>query len=191
MSYYDALKTKLDSLTGTDDQKLQTVNSTMVDAGTKVVPVIDIMTYLRENNLWGAIKSAQTTSVGAAAAVDYNSDPRVQNIDFSLPIVQGMLQDMKTHALLTDANIADLNAMAKVTKSWWQANGYGGPLSSNDIAAMNAHNAELKAAQDALAAHQAQLATLQAATPVDNNAVAAMQRNIANDNATIARLTNG
>ena len=139
MAYYDALIAKWATLTGSTASKLAQVNALTVAGPSQTVPVLTVMTYLRTNNLWLAIKAAQGTSPGAAAAVDYNSDPRVETIDVTLPIVQAMLSDLQSHNLLSAQNVADINAMAGTTIPWWQvsvANGGGGlngPVSHNDI----------------------------------------------------------
>lgn len=135
MAYYDALIAKWSTITGTTAQKLAAVNALTIAGPTQPVPVLTLMTYLRTNNLWMQIKAAVGTSAGAAAAVDYNSDPRVENIDVPLPIVQAMLGEMKSKGLLSDQNIADINAMAVSQVPWWQANGYSGPFNGNDLLA--------------------------------------------------------
>lgn len=135
MAYYDALVAKWATLSGTTAQKLAAVNTATVAGATAPVSVLTVMTYLRTNNLWMPIKAAQASSPGAAAAVDYNSDPRVQTLDFSLPIVQAMLADLVTHALLTQAQSDALVALGVPQIPWWQANGYPGPFTLNDSTA--------------------------------------------------------
>lgn len=129
MAYYDALIAKWSTATsGTTQQKLDAINALTVPGPNAPVPVLQVMTYLRTNNLWMAIKAAVTTSQGAAAAVDYNSDPRVQTLDVSLAIVQGMLADLVTHSLLSQAQSDAIVAMGTPPIPWWQANGYGEPI---------------------------------------------------------------
>lgn len=137
MAYYDALATKWATLTGTTQQKLDAVNAATVAGPTQPVPVLQVMTYLRTNNLWLAIKSAAAagTSLGAQAAVDYNSDSRVVTLDVTLTIVQQMLADLVAHALLTQAQSDVIVAMGNTTLPWWQANGYTSPFNTNDLAA--------------------------------------------------------
>lgn len=133
MAYYDALVAQWASLTGTTQQKLDVINALTVPGPNVPVPVLQVMTYLRTNNLWLQIKSAQATSPGAAAAVDYNTDPRVQTIDMTLPIVQLMVADLVAHTLLTTAQALALAAMATTTTPWSQANGYNTPISGQDL----------------------------------------------------------
>ncbi|HEY8837232.1 MAG TPA: hypothetical protein VIO16_06020 [Dehalococcoidia bacterium] len=135
MAYYDALVAKWATLTGTTQARLDAVNALTIPGPNVPVPVLQVMTYLRENNLWMAIKAATATSAGAAAAVDYNSDPRVQTLDVSLAIVQGMLADLVTHGLLSQAQSDAIVAMGAPPVLWWQANGYTGPFSAPDLQA--------------------------------------------------------
>lgn len=141
MSYHDALVAKWATLSGTTEEKLEAINAATVPGPTVPVSVLQIMTYLRTLALWLPIKAAQATCVGAAAAVDYNSDSRVQTLDVSLPIAQAMLADLKAHALLTDEHIAAITAMGKTTLPWWQASvaegggGLSGQVSLNDLTA--------------------------------------------------------
>jgi hypothetical protein len=121
MAYYDALVAKWATLTGTTQQKLDAVNALTVAGPNVPVPVLQVMTYLRTNNLWMGIKAATATSPGAAAAVDYNSDPRVQTLDVSLPIVQSMLADLVSKTLLTQAQSDAIKAMGTPPIPWWQA----------------------------------------------------------------------
>jgi hypothetical protein len=137
MAYYDALAAKWPTLVGTTQQKLDAVNALTVPGPNVPVPVLQVMTFLRTNNVWMGIKAA--TSAGALAAVDYNSDPRVQTLDVSLPIVQAMLADLVTHGLLTQSQSDAIKAMGATTILWWQATvaqgggGLSGPVSSADL----------------------------------------------------------
>jgi hypothetical protein len=131
--YYDALVAKWATLTGTTAAKLDALNALTVPGASAPVPVLAVMTYLRTNNLWMAIKASATP--GAMAAVDYNSDPRVETLDVSLPIVQGMLADLVGHSLLTSAQAAAITAMGTPPILWWQANDYTGPFSAPDLQA--------------------------------------------------------
>lgn len=139
MAYYDALVAKWMTLSGSTEAKLTAVNALTVPGPNVPVPVLQVMTYLRTNNLWMAIKAATATSPGAAAAVDYNSDPRVQTLDMSLPIVQTMLADLVTHALFTQAQSDAIKAMGNTTIPWWQATiaqgggALNGPVSLADL----------------------------------------------------------
>jgi hypothetical protein len=143
MAYYDALIAKWATLTGTTDQKIAAVNALTVAGPRKPVQIADVMTYLRSNALWLPIKAAAAagTSAGAEAAVDLNSDMRMQTIDFDLPIVAGMLADLVSKALLTQAQSDALNALANTTIPWWQATvaqggcGLSSPVGANDLAA--------------------------------------------------------
>jgi len=133
VAYYDALVTEWATLTGTTSAKLAAVNALTVAGPVEPVPVLSIMTYLRANNLWMTIKSSATP--GAQAAVDYNSDPRVQTLDVTLPITQGMLADLVSHTLLTQAQSNAITALGNTSVPWWQANGYSGPFSEPDLQA--------------------------------------------------------
>jgi hypothetical protein len=141
MAYYDALIAKWSTLTGSTAEKLAQLNALTVPGQQRAVPVLQVMTYLRTNNLWLPIKAAVATSAGAAAAVDYNSDPRVETIDVTLPIVQSMLADLVAHNLLSAQNVADINALAATTIPWWQATvaqgggGLSSPVTSPDLVA--------------------------------------------------------
>ena len=142
MTYYDALVAKWATLApGTTAQKLSVINALTVPGANMPVPVLQVMTYLRTNNLWMAIKAATAASAGAAAAVDYNSDQRVQTLDVSLPIVRGMLADLVTHGLLSQAQSDAIIAMGTPSLPWWQATvaqgggGYSSPISLSDLAA--------------------------------------------------------
>lgn len=141
MAYYDAMVAKWATLSGDTAAKLAALNAMTVPASNIPVPVLQVMTYLRTNNLWMAIKAAIATSPGAAAAVDYNSDPRVQTLDVSLPIVQGMLADLVAHNLLTQTQSNEIIAMGAPLLPWWQApvaaggGGLSGPVSAADLAA--------------------------------------------------------
>lgn len=133
MTYYDALVAEWPSLSGTTQEKLDAINTLMVPGPSVPVPVLKVMTYLRTNNLWMAIKAS--VSPGAQAAVDYNEDPRVQTIDLSLPVVQGMLADLAAHSLLTLPQIGEIIALGKTSVTWWAANGYARPFDLGDIEA--------------------------------------------------------
>jgi hypothetical protein len=125
--YYDALVAKWATLSGTTAEKLAAINALTLAGPNVPVPVLQVMTYLRTNNLWMAIKASATP--GAQAAVDYNSDPRVQTLDVSLPIVQGMIADLVTHSLLTQTQANEIIAMGNVGIPWWKmpvASGGGG-----------------------------------------------------------------
>jgi hypothetical protein len=135
MAYYDALVAQWPSLTGTTAQKLTAINAMTVAGPYAPSPVLDVMTYLRSNNLWMPIKAAVATSAGAAAAVDYNSDPRVETLDATLPASQGMLADLVAHALLTQAQALAIVALGVPQLPWWQDNGYTGPFTAPDLLA--------------------------------------------------------
>ena len=120
MAYYDQLVAKWSSLSGgTTDEKLAEINALTIAGRARPVRVVEVMTYLRQNNLWLTIKAAVDTSPGAAAAVDYNSDPRVQTIDVTLPIVQAMLADLVGRGLLTQGQADVITAMATPQVPWW------------------------------------------------------------------------
>lgn len=141
MAYYDALVAKWATLTGTTAQKLATVNVLTVTGPTRPVSIVDVMAYLRQNNLWMPIKAATAISPGAAAAVDLSTDLRATTIDFTLPVVAGMLADLVAHALLTQAQSNALTAMSNTTIPWWQATvaqgggGLSSPVSQSDLSA--------------------------------------------------------
>jgi hypothetical protein len=136
MGYYDALVALWPTLTGSVQEKLDAANRATVAGPDRGVPIAEVMTYLRSNNLWLPIKQAAAagSSVGAAAAVDLNADMRINTIDFNLPIVGGMLADMVGHKLLTQAQSDALVAMKAATILWRDAHGYP-ELSLNDVAA--------------------------------------------------------
>jgi hypothetical protein len=140
MEYYDALKAKWSTLAGTTEEKLVAINALTVDGPSQPIPVLTVMTYLRSNNLWMPIKAAQATSQGAAAAVDYNSDPRVQTLDVSLPAVQGMILDLVSHSLLTQEQVLALVALGVPKLTWWKTAGYTSPISADDLAAAGGLN---------------------------------------------------
>lgn len=100
------------------------------------VPVTKVMAYLRTNNLWRAIRLAQATSDGAAAAVDYNSDLRTSTIDVDLPIVRAMLVDLVNHNLLSQEQSDEIVAMGATTLPWWQSVGLTSPVSGGDLEAV-------------------------------------------------------
>jgi hypothetical protein len=131
MTDYSALVAKWATLTGDTATKLAAVNAATVAGPNVPVPVLQVMTYLRTNNLWMGVKASQTP--GAMAAVDYNSDPRVQTLDVSLLIVRGMLADLVTHTLLTQAQADAIVAMGTPPVPWWQANGYSRAFDLGDI----------------------------------------------------------
>jgi hypothetical protein len=139
MAYYDALIAKWATLSGTTQAKLAAINALTVPGPSQPIPLLQVMTYLRTNNLWMVIKAAAATSPGAAAAVDYNSDPRVQTLDVSLPIVQQMLTDLVTHSLLSQPQSDAIKAMGAPPAPWITAsvaNGGGGltgPVSQPDL----------------------------------------------------------
>jgi hypothetical protein len=139
MAYYDALIAKWATLSGTTQAKLAAINALTVPGPSQPIPVLQVMTYLRTNNLWLPIKAAVATSAGAAAAVDYNSDPRVQTLDVSLPIVLGMLADLVTNKLLAQSQSDAIKAMGTPLVPWITttvANGGGGlsgPVSQPDL----------------------------------------------------------
>lgn len=137
--YYDALVAKWPTLSGTTAEKLAAINALTLAGPNVPVPVLQVMTYLRTNNLWMAIKASATP--GAQAAVDYNSDPRVQTLDVSLPIVQGMIADLVTHSLLTQTQANEIIAMGNVGIPWWKTpvasggGGLSGPITMADLQA--------------------------------------------------------
>lgn len=133
MAYFDALVAVWATLSGSLNENLAAINALTVPGPTAPVPVLQIMTYLRSRALWLPIKAAQATCVGAAAAVDYNSDPRVQTLDLSLPIAQAMLGDLVSHALLSKEQADEITAMGNTTLPWWQVNGYRGPITGQDL----------------------------------------------------------
>lgn len=144
MTYYDKLITEWNALTGTTAEKLAAINAMTVPGADRAVPITEIMQYLRSNGLWPTIKIAGDLfassggaqgSVGAWAAVDYNSDTRNSTLDVSLPATQGMLADLVSKSLLTQAQVNAIVALKATTVPWWQANGYTSPFSENDLVA--------------------------------------------------------
>lgn len=137
MSYYDALVAKWATLQGSDDERVAAINGEIVKTGRAAVPISGVMTRLRSEGVWLPIKAAAASgeSVGAAAAVDLNSDLRMQTIDFDLPIVGQMLADLVQHSLLTQAQADALNAMGDVCDPWWMANGYASPITMSELEA--------------------------------------------------------
>lgn len=121
----------------TTAQKLAAINEMMVPGPNQPVAILDAVTWLRAEGLWLGIKAAALagTSQGAMAAVDLNEDPRAQTIDFSLPAVQGMLTDLVSHNLLTQAQATALAALGTPPIPWWQANGFTAQITLDDLAA--------------------------------------------------------
>jgi hypothetical protein len=112
----------------TTDGKIAEINALVVAGPDRLVPIVEVMDYLRSNNLWLPIKAAQATSPGAAAAVDLNEDQRIVTMDFNLPIVGSMLADLVGRGLLTQAQSAALVALKGTTMPWWQSAGYPMPI---------------------------------------------------------------
>lgn len=113
--------------------KLSQINALTVAGPRQLVPISTVMEYLRSHNLWLPIKNAQAGSPGAAAAVDYNSDMRAETIDFDLPIVQAMLDDLVSHQLLTLEQRGTIDAMATSRVPWWQDAGFTSPIGTGDL----------------------------------------------------------
>lgn len=123
--------------------KLDQVNALTVAGSRQMVPIAAVMGYLRANNLWLPIRAAQASSEGAAAAVDYNTDPRTVSIDFDLPIVQLMLDDLVAHDLLSTEQRAELDAMASSQLPWWQNAGFTSPIGTGDLEAVMVQTGEV------------------------------------------------
>lgn len=131
---YTALISVWPTLTGTTvDEKLAQINAMTNPGPPRLVPIPAVMDYLRSNNLWLAIKISAakfaagdtTGSVGAAAAVDFNEDMRMETIDMDLPIVGSMLSDLVAKNLLTQDQADAIHGLKSTTVSWAKASGYG------------------------------------------------------------------
>ena len=134
MAGYDALKAQWPNTAGADAaSKLVTLNAMTVAGPDRPVLIADVMTYLRENNLWLPIKAQAGTLPAAAAAVDIAEDLRMQSIDFNLPIVGAMLNALVAATLLSQDQANTLTAMKATTLPWWQANGYEQPIGTADL----------------------------------------------------------
>jgi hypothetical protein len=133
-----ALSTTWATLTGTTAEKLAAINALMVVGPVQPVPIVDVVSYMREVSVWLPIRAAAAASPpneAAAAAVDLNTDPRTLTIDFTLPIVVEMMAMLVSSALITQAQSNAIVAMGAATIPWWQANGFGAPLNLNVLAA--------------------------------------------------------
>lgn len=123
---------------GLNDQQAADVLNARVIQARKFVPVVDITTYLRSQGAWLGIKAAAPTNAAAAAAVDYNDDPRTETLNLDLPIVVQMLAALAQAGILTETHVADLNAMADYTMSRAQQLGLG-TVSAGDIQTARAY----------------------------------------------------
>lgn len=128
-----ALKAQITGMSGSDEEIAAALNAMTVAAPDRLVPITEVMEYLRTNNLWLPIKAAQGASAGAAAAVDLNSDLRAQTIDFNLPIVAAMLTDLVSHGLLTQVQADAIGVKKKQTQSYPASIGCARPLDHGDI----------------------------------------------------------
>lgn len=137
MPYYTALKAKWPDLSGSTGEKLAQINALTVVGPAQPVSIVDAVTYLRRHGLWLPIKAAAASgaSMGAAAAVDLNDDPRAGSIDFSLPIVQMMVGDLIDKNLLSKDQAGDLAALGASSLPWWQASGYSSSIGTGDLEA--------------------------------------------------------
>lgn len=137
-----ALKAKLATAnypTLSDVDAAAALNAEAVAQPDRLVPIAEVMEYLRGNNLWLAIKKAAATSDAAAAAVDLNEDPRAQTIDFNLAVTQGILQQLVAKSLLTQPQADALTALKVVTLPWPVAVLGVPSLTANDVAWARAH----------------------------------------------------
>lgn len=123
--------------------KLGQLNGEAIAGPRRLVPIATVMEYLRSNNLWLPIKAAQAASPGAAAAVDYNDDPRANSINFDLPIVQTMLDDLVTHHLLSVEQRAAIDARANTQVPWWKDTGFTSPIGTGDLEAVFVQTGEV------------------------------------------------
>lgn len=135
MAYYDALVEKWATLEGTAHDKLVAVNAATEAAADRLVPIAEVMTYLRSNALWLPIKAAAGSNPAAAACVDLAEDLRAQEIDFSLTIAQQVLGGLVQSGLLSADQADHLQAMKNVFVPWWQAHNYPGLFNESDLIA--------------------------------------------------------
>lgn len=137
MAYYDLLTEKWATLSGSTSEKLAAINAETVSGPNRLVPISELMSYLRTHNLWLPIKAAAASgsSVGAIAAVDLNEDMRMTSIDFSIATAQALLADLVSHSLLTQEQADTILAMQITSIPWWQSAGYTSPIGEGDLAA--------------------------------------------------------
>jgi len=144
MAYYDALIAKWAALTGTTEEKLSAINALTVAGPPQLVPIANIMAYLRANNLWLPIKAnalSASPNPAAEAWLDLNQDLRAEHIDMTLAVWGAGLGALVQAGLLTQEQANAISAMGTTTVSWCEANGYPfidagrGNLGGGDLAA--------------------------------------------------------
>ena len=119
----------------TDAAIAAALNAVVVPGPRQPVAVGRIVTYLRREGVWLAIKAAAAGgNPVAAAAVDLASDDHTATVDLDLPIVQTLLPKLAEAGLVTAAHLDAINAMADTAAPWWQTIGSASPLNEYDIA---------------------------------------------------------
>jgi hypothetical protein len=157
MAYYDALVTKWATLTGTTADKLAAVNAATVAGPNVDVTVPQIVGYLLLHGAYlpvaafaqGATTGDATHDAALAAAKTLMAAitvPNAPTLGMSDPSTYAIIKGMADAVLaqetaspgstgFTQAVHDGLLALAATTTPWWQANGYGGPFNTNDLAA--------------------------------------------------------
>lgn len=113
---------------------LDDINGRTVVGGSHLVAIKDAVTYLREHNIWLAIKAGAAAGHPAcAAAVDLNEDLRAETFDVGTSLVQGMLTLLVADNIITDEHRQALIAMGHDAVPWWQSVGLTSPVSVHDL----------------------------------------------------------
>jgi hypothetical protein len=106
------------------EQALAVVKADTVPAPS-AVPIVDVTHYLRNrvrqdgSTAWLAVLGAAETSPAAKAAVEYNSDQRVQVIDLNTPVVRGLLASLVASNVITQAEADGVRALIPPDQPAW------------------------------------------------------------------------
>jgi hypothetical protein len=150
MTNYAPLQAEWPNLSGTTAQKIATLNAMTVAGPNQDVPVSSVVAYLALDLKLATLKnyaasppSGSNASVVAVAQnfvamLSVNEPPP---FEMSNPMIYSAISGFLT-TLATDTNtgivtadVTALLALAATTLPWWEANGYAGPITGDDLAA--------------------------------------------------------
>jgi hypothetical protein len=144
MAYYDALKAKWATLSGTKADKLTLINLITVSGPNKDVAIGDVEGYMSLQGILTGLEdwleANPTPSAARTAAKELLrtiASPHVTVFRTSdaatFASVSSMIGTLQAASLITQIQHDAILAMAATTVPWWQSAGYSAPVTQGDL----------------------------------------------------------
>lgn len=148
MAYYDALKAKWATLTGTVADKLTAINAATVVGPRVDVAISSVVGYLALQAKLSTLQAYASNPPTSAVPQAVVAAKELVTLIATPSIHIFQLTDANTYAAVSNflnalagdagtgivaSDVTALLGMAETTVSWWSANGYSSPISQTDL----------------------------------------------------------